>query len=68
MQIAAPPVGDNRSMRLLYFLADTFVQVFGITQPTERNRRQAAFFILTLLLLMLIALVVAGLVIHSAMK
>ncbi len=61
-------VNDNRSMPLLYFLADTFIKTFGITQPTERNRRQAAFFILTLLLLMLVALVIAGMVIHSVMK
>ena len=62
------PVGDNRHMPFLYFLADTFIRTFGITQPTQRNRKQAAFFILTLLLLMIIALVVAGLVIHAVMK
>ena len=55
-------------MRFLYFLADTFINTFGITQPTEKNRRKAAFFILTLLVLMLAGLVVAGAVIHSAMK
>ncbi len=55
-------------MRLLYFLADTFINTFGITQPTQKNRKQAAFFILTLLILMMIGLVVAGLVIHSVMR
>ena len=55
-------------MQLLYFLADTFIKTFGITQPTEKNRRQAAFFILTLLVLMLAGLVAAGFVIHTVMK
>ena len=55
-------------MRFLYFLADTFIQTFGITQPTEKNRKQAAIFILTLLVLMVAGLVVAGVVIHSVMK
>ena len=41
-------------MRLLYFLADTFVNTFGITQPTERARKQAAFFILGLIILTLL--------------
>lgn len=40
-------------MRLLYFLADTFINTFGITQPTEKTRRQAAFFILLLVVVLL---------------
>ena len=38
-------------MSFLYFLADTFINTFGITRPTEKARKQAAFFILTLLIL-----------------
>ena len=61
-------IPHNQAMRFLYFLADTFIQTFGITQPTEKNRKQAAIFILTLLVLMVAGLVVAGVVIHSVMK
>jgi hypothetical protein len=42
-------------MPLLYFVVDLFIDVFGITRPSEKARRQAAFFILGLL-----ALAVAG--------
>jgi hypothetical protein len=38
-------------MRFLYFLADTFINTFGITHPTEKARRQAAFFILGLIIM-----------------
>ena len=57
-----------KQMGFLYFLADTFIRTFGITQPTERTRRQAAFFILGLLLLMLAGVVAAGIVVHSVMR
>ena len=57
-----------KGMAFLYFLADTFIKTFGITQPTEKNRKQAAFFILTLLLLMLAGLVLAGYLLRSVMK
>ena len=52
-------------MKLLYFLADTFINTFGITRPSEKARKQAAFFILTLILLALAAATTAGLVVHS---
>ena len=55
-------------MQFLYFLADTFINTFGITQPTAKNRTQAAFFILTLLVLMVIGLVVVGFVLHAVMR
>ncbi len=55
-------------MRLLYFLADAFINTFGITQPTEKARRQAAFFILGLLVLALTGATVAGLVVHAVMR
>ena len=58
----------NQQMGLLYFLADVFIKTFGITQPTERARRQAAFFILGLFMLVLVAVSAAGLLIHAAMS
>jgi len=42
-------------MAFLYFLVDTFIDTFGITRPTEKGRRQAAFFILSLLVLVIAA-------------
>jgi hypothetical protein len=55
-------------MRLLYFLADVFIQTFGITQPTEKTRRQAAFFILGLILLVFAAVILAAVTLHSVMR
>ncbi len=55
-------------MALLYFLADAFINTFGITRPTEKTRKQAAFFILTLLLLAVAGAVAAFVVLHSYMK
>lgn len=55
-------------MALLYFLADAFINTFGITRPTEAARRHAAFFILGMSVLVLLAVVAAGFVIHLAMR
>ena len=55
-------------MRLLYFLADTFIAAFGITRPTERARTQTAFFILALLILTLAGMVATALVIHAVVR
>jgi hypothetical protein len=52
-------------MRLLYFLADAFINTFGITKPTEKARRQATFFILILTIGALAAAAAAGLAVHS---
>lgn len=48
-----------KPMRLLEGLASAFINTFGITQPTDRTRRRAAWFILGLLILtvVLIALI-----------
>jgi len=51
-------------MRLLYFLADTFIDTFGITHPTDKTRKQAAFFILGLLILSLAIVATIGYVIR----
>ncbi len=53
------------SVRILYFLADTFINTFGITQPTEQARRQAAFFILGLMVLVVALAVGAFAVLHT---
>jgi hypothetical protein len=55
-------------MRLLYFLADTFINTFGITQPTEKARRQAAFFILGLMLVVVGLAAGAFAVLHAWMQ
>jgi len=52
-------------MRLLYFLADAFINTFGITKPTDKARRQATFFILTLMVVALAAAAAAGFAVHS---
>jgi len=55
-------------MAFLYFLADTFISTFGITQPTEKARKQAAFFILALIILTLTGATIAFVVLHAYMK
>jgi len=55
-------------MRLLYFLADSFIAFFGITRPAERERAQAAFFILVLMLLVLAGMIATGIIIHAATR
>jgi uncharacterized membrane protein len=55
-------------MGLLYFLADSFVNTFGITQPTEKARKQAAFFILGLLVLLVCGVAAVGYVLLLATR
>ena len=43
-------------MHLLEALASIFFKTFGITQPSPRNQRRAAWFLLALLLLALTAI------------
>jgi hypothetical protein len=45
-----------------------FVDVFGITRPSAKTRRQAALFIAGLLLLTVVLVAFAGLVVHRFMK
>ncbi len=56
------------AMGLLYFLVDAFINTFGITRPTERARRQAAFFIGGLIVLVLMAVTAAGTLLHFWMR
>jgi len=54
-------------MKVLYFLADVFINTFGITRPSEKARTQAAFFILGLIVLLLAGVTAAGLAIYAVM-
>jgi hypothetical protein len=47
-------------MTLLEALASAFINTFGITQPTDKTRRQVAWFILCLMLLVLAGLAGIG--------
>ncbi len=46
-------------MNVLEALATAFINTFGITQPTEKTKRQAAWFIMGLMVLVLIVIVLA---------
>jgi hypothetical protein len=47
-------------MQLLDALAMAFINTFGITQPTEKTLRQAAWFIFALMVLTVAAVVALG--------
>jgi hypothetical protein len=66
--INRPATAHTVLVRFLYFLADTFINTFGITQPTEKARRQAAFFILGLMVLVVGVAVGAFAVLHAWMR
>ena len=55
-------------MALLYFLADAFINTFGITRPSDTARKQAALFILALLLILLAGVSEVGYLIYAATK
>jgi hypothetical protein len=55
-------------MRLPEALAGVFISTFGITEPTEKARRQAAWFILSLLTLVLCGLVASGFLIAHLLR
>jgi hypothetical protein len=56
-------------MKLLLFISNAFINVFGITQPTERNATRAAWFIALMLTSVLVAVgVVAAFAIHFATR
>jgi high-affinity Fe2+/Pb2+ permease len=55
-------------MRLLESLAGIFIDTFGITQPTDKTRRQAAWFILGMLTLVLCGLVAGGFIIFHFVR
>lgn len=47
-------------MQLFLPIARAFINVFGITQPTPAQEKQAAWFIGTLLILVLLAFIAVG--------
>jgi hypothetical protein len=55
-------------MGVLYYVVDMFINTFGITRPSEKARKQAAFFILALLLIAVGGATVAFFVLHNIMK
>jgi hypothetical protein len=76
MHYAAPgctqPTGNqltyHLTMRLLEALASAFISTFGITQPTDRTRRRAAWFILGMLTLVFLGLCIGGSVLFHLMQ
>jgi len=55
-------------MGLLEALAAAFINTFGITQPTEKARRQAAWFILGMLVVVVLGLLAVGGVLMHLIK
>lgn len=55
-------------MKLLFFLADSFIAAFGITRPTDKTRQQAAVFICVLMLLVVTLIVASAIVIHESTR
>jgi hypothetical protein len=52
-------------MRLLEALANIFINTFGITQPSDKTRRQAAWFILGLLVAALAVVSLIGFTLYQ---
>jgi len=63
----ARPIYHPTIMRPLLFLSNTFINVFGITQPSPKDERRIAR-VIGIMLLLVIALVttVAAVVLHLA--
>ena len=55
-------------MAIFYFLADLFINTFGITRPSEKARKEAALFIFALLVLVVAGAVTTFFVVHAYMK
>ncbi len=58
--MAACPKRTIIPMQLMEAFAGAFFRVFGITQPSDRARRRAAWFLLGMLFLVLLGLAAAG--------
>lgn len=52
-------------MPLLLFLARSFIQTFGITQPTPERERRVAWMLVGLMLLVVLVVVAAGVLLHA---
>ena len=58
-----------KSMKPLLFLANAFINTFGITQPTEAAAKRASQFIAVLIgLVLLVFLGVAGVGVYILMR
>jgi hypothetical protein len=55
-------------MALIEALAAAFINTFGITQPTEKTRRQAAWFIIGMLVVVVVLLIALGSVLMHFIK
>lgn len=55
-------------MKLLDGLATLFINTFGITQPTEQQRRRASWFILGLIVVALLVVAVIGVVLSQVIR
>jgi hypothetical protein len=56
-------------MRPLLFISNAFINTFGITQPSPKAARRAAWFIAGMLLLVVVAVAtVAAVVLHLAFQ
>lgn len=54
-------------MRLLEAFATAFINTFGITQPTDAQRRRAAWFIAGMMALTVALVAAVGLAFYKAM-
>ncbi len=57
---------DRANMKLLLFLANAFINTFGITQPSPEQRNRMAVFIGVLLLGVVILVGLIGFVLRTA--
>lgn len=55
-------------MKFLEGLATIFINTFGITQPTEQQRRRAAWFILGLMVAALVVVALIGMVLSQVIR
>ena len=56
-------------MRPLLFISNAFINTFGITQPSEKNAKRAAWFIAIMLVLVVaVVATVAAVVLHLAFQ
>ncbi len=53
---------------MLEGLASAFINTFGITQPTEKTRRQASWFIFGMLVMALVVVAAVGSLFWRAMR
>ncbi len=51
-------------MNIFRFLTRAFIDVFGITHPTEKQERSATWFICTMLALLILGAAIVFVVLH----